>query len=57
MKTNLSISEEPLQLQACIDWVRDDEAGGIDIFIGTVRSRTDKKKCCAWSSNVMNGWL
>jgi len=44
MKTNLSISEEPLQLQACIDWVKDDEAGGIDIFIGTVRNSTNKKK-------------
>lgn len=44
MKTDLSISDKPLELQACIDWVKDNEAGGIDIFIGTVRRSTNKKK-------------
>src|SRR5688500_15646668 len=34
----------PLNISACIDWVMLPQAGGIDIFIGTVRDTTKGKK-------------
>jgi molybdopterin synthase catalytic subunit len=41
---DLKISSEPLNIQSCIDWVMTDESGGIDVFIGTVRSATKDKQ-------------
>ena len=36
----IQLSVEPLQIGEIIDSVRDPAAGGIDVFIGTVRSRS-----------------
>lgn len=41
---NVAISKRKLNTQKCIDFVKDDEAGGTDVFIGTVRDRTKGKK-------------
>jgi len=41
---DLKISNEPLNIQSCIDWVMADESGGIDVFIGMVRKATKGKK-------------
>ena len=41
--TNIHISSEPLDIQSCTDWVMSPEAGGIDVFIGTVRNKTAGK--------------
>ena len=41
--TNVFISSEPLDIQSCTDWVMSPEAGGIDVFIGTVRNKTEGK--------------
>lgn len=41
--TNVQISSEPLDIQYCTDWVMSPEAGGIDVFIGTVRNKTAGK--------------
>jgi len=41
--TQISISSEPLNIQACIDWVMTPNCGGIDVFIGTVRNATKGK--------------
>lgn len=43
MPTEIKISSEPLNTQACIDWVMLPESGGIDLFIGTVRNATKGK--------------
>jgi molybdopterin synthase catalytic subunit len=40
---NIVLSAEPLNIQACADWVMSPESGGIDIFIGTVRNATKGK--------------
>lgn len=37
---DIKISEEPLDIPACIDWVMSPSCGGIDVFIGTVRDAT-----------------
>lgn len=37
---DIQISEEPLNIPACIDWVMSPSCGGIDVFIGTVRNAT-----------------
>jgi molybdopterin synthase catalytic subunit len=37
---DINISDTPLNIQACIDWVMTPKAGGIDVFIGTVRDST-----------------
>ena len=44
MKVDIQISDEPLQIQSCIDWVMSPECGGINVFIGTVRNNTQHKK-------------
>ena len=44
MNVNIQVSDQPLNIQACIEWAMDPECGGIDVFIGTVRSNTKKKK-------------
>jgi molybdopterin synthase catalytic subunit len=43
MQTQIEIHTEPLNIQACIDWVMSPESGGIDVFIGTVRNATKGK--------------
>ena len=41
--TNIKISDEPLNIQSCIEWAMSPQAGGIDVFIGTVRDTTKGK--------------
>src|SRR5262245_23366517 len=41
--TDIKISDEPLNIQSCIDWVMTPQCGGIDVFIGTVRAATKGK--------------
>lgn len=43
MNTDIQILNTPLDINACIDWVMMPEAGGIDVFIGTVRNHTKGK--------------
>ncbi|MFD2871798.1 molybdenum cofactor biosynthesis protein MoaE [Mucilaginibacter ximonensis] len=43
MNTDIQISAKPLSVQQCIDWVMSPDCGGIDVFIGTVRSNTKGK--------------
>lgn len=43
MQTEIKISSETLNAQACIEWVMLPESGGIDVFIGTVRNATKGK--------------
>ena len=43
MQTQIEIHSEPLNTQACINWVMTPDSGGIDIFIGTVRNATKGK--------------
>jgi len=33
----------PLNIQGCIGWIMSPDSGGIDVFIGTVRNRTNGK--------------
>jgi molybdopterin synthase catalytic subunit len=40
MTTQIEIHTEPLNIQACIDWIMSPQSGGIDVFIGTVRDAT-----------------
>ncbi|MCB0707535.1 MAG: molybdenum cofactor biosynthesis protein MoaE [Saprospiraceae bacterium] len=44
MNIFISISEEALDVQQCMNLVRDDAAGGIDIFVGTVREWTNGRQ-------------
>jgi molybdopterin synthase catalytic subunit len=44
LNTQIKISDQPLNIQWCIDWVMSPESGGIDVFIGTVRDATKGKK-------------
>jgi molybdopterin synthase catalytic subunit len=41
---DLSISEAPLDIPACIDRVMSPHCGGIDVFIGTVRNATNGRQ-------------
>ncbi|PRY10211.1 molybdopterin synthase subunit MoaE [Pontibacter ummariensis] len=41
---DLNVTEEPLDISSCIDWVMTPESGGIDVFIGTVRNATKGKQ-------------
>lgn len=43
MQTEIKISDQPLNIQHCIDWVMSPQSGGIDVFIGTVRNATKGK--------------
>ena len=43
MNIDIKILSEPLNIQACIDWVMTPQCGGIDVFIGTVREVTNGK--------------
>jgi len=40
----LKISDQPLNSTECINWVMHPAAGGIDVFIGTVRNETKGKQ-------------
>jgi molybdopterin synthase catalytic subunit len=42
--TEIKILHEPINIQSCIDKATTPECGGIDVFIGTVRSETKGKK-------------
>ncbi|MGZ3812419.1 MAG: molybdenum cofactor biosynthesis protein MoaE [Mucilaginibacter sp.] len=44
MTIQIEISDKPLNIQSCIDWVMSPQSGGIDVFIGTVRDATKGKK-------------
>ncbi len=41
---DVTISKRKLNTRKCIEFVKDDGAGGIDVFIGTVRNKTKGKK-------------
>ncbi len=41
---DLAIKKRKLNTQKCIEFVKDNEAGGIDVFIGTVRNKSKGKK-------------
>lgn len=41
---DIKLSSEPIDINHCIDWVQSPECGGIDVFIGTVRSVTKGKQ-------------
>jgi molybdopterin synthase catalytic subunit len=43
LNTQIEISDRPLNIQSCIDWVMSPQSGGIDVFIGTVRDATNGK--------------
>jgi len=43
LQTEIKISSQTLNTQACINWVMLPESGGIDVFIGTVRNATKGK--------------
>ena len=40
---DIKLTESALDVQACINFVSSDDAGGIDVFIGTVRNATKGK--------------
>ena len=40
----IKISSEPLNISSCIAWAMSPEAGGIDVFIGAVRTMTKGKQ-------------
>jgi molybdopterin synthase catalytic subunit len=44
LKTQITISGKPLDIQSGIEWVMSPQSGGIDIFIGTVRDSTKGKR-------------
>ncbi len=37
---DIKMSQHPLNPRECVDWIMDSECGGIDLFIGRVRSET-----------------
>jgi molybdopterin synthase catalytic subunit len=41
---DIQLSATELKVQECLDLVRSDGAGGIDLFIGTVRNKTKGKE-------------
>jgi len=43
LNAQIEISDQPLNIQSCIDWVMTPQSGGIDVFIGTVRDATKGK--------------
>jgi len=43
----IEITDNPINVQEVINRVYDDEAGGIDVFIGTVRNNTKGKRVAA----------
>ncbi len=43
----IELTEKPIDIQKVIDAVRDENAGGIDVFIGTVRDNTNGRDVLA----------
>jgi len=43
LNIQIEISNQPLNVQSCIDWVMTPQSGGINVFIGTVRDATKGK--------------
>lgn len=44
MKTSIHITNQKLDLQRCYDFVQDASCGGIAVFVGTVRNKTQNKE-------------
>lgn len=44
MKTDIQILDSPLNSQACQNFVNDHGAGGVVLFVGTVRNQTQGKE-------------
>lgn len=44
MNYNIKISDSELDMTGCVDWVSAPDCGGIDVFIGTVRSETKRRR-------------
>jgi molybdopterin synthase catalytic subunit len=44
LTTDIEIYATPLNVTNCVDWVMSPQAGGIDVFIGTVRDATKGKR-------------
>lgn len=44
MVTDIKITGETLEIHSALDWVRSEECGGINIFVGAVRNETNGKK-------------
>lgn len=42
--TDILITGKPLDIPSCIEWVMSPQSGGIDVFIGTVRTVTREKQ-------------
>ena len=42
--TDIQLSQTPLEVQRCLDFVSDTAVGGIDVFVGTVRNQTKGKE-------------
>ena len=40
----IKISDQPIDIQACIDAAQSERAGAIDVFIGTVRNHNNAKE-------------
>jgi molybdopterin synthase catalytic subunit len=43
-KIDIKISDKPLSVEACRNFVSDESCGGISIFVGTVRNSTSGKE-------------
>ena len=43
MNIDIRIDDAPLSVDACIESVRDERAGAVNVFIGTVRNQTNRK--------------
>jgi molybdopterin synthase catalytic subunit len=43
-KSSIHITSEKLNLQDCYDFVQDASCGGIALFVGTVRNKTQQKE-------------
>ncbi|ARS35842.1 molybdenum cofactor biosynthesis protein MoaE [Pontibacter actiniarum] len=41
---DIRLTEAPLRIAACIEWVMTPESGGIDVFVGTVRNATQGRQ-------------
>lgn len=44
MKTNICLTAQELNIQTCVDWLITPSAGGINVFIGTVRDTTKGRR-------------
>lgn len=44
INTSIQISSQAIDIAKCMEWARDEQCGGIHVFIGTVRNSTSQKK-------------